>query len=473
MASETGYDDKIGFWKTIPHMLPRIQKTHALGRSVPDAFSSKIQRRLASTVPPKPMVEKIFSNAISNLEQICKNCEDALRIITFGPDNVQSLKAFLWWFSSKKPEAWTYSRACLGTPLFSCDAAGFEQLLRVDLEDLVLPASEVLDPVNWTTEVSQGSAGTINVPFEMARTINQFTELAVRMPGGYADFFRALTSNRCRVRRNLTHVANALEDLQTKETEGLDFTIHKLANDGMQYPLSTWTYLQKLRVIEWTVQLGFELDVYLPDELAGMYHYLSLLATTRHSLLELMFLAIEERHTTMSETSDSETSKIRQVKRSLSMLQYLRAEAKGTAALSSALSAIYIALSYLEGVKSSAVDAPFYQPHLNYELRMKSFLEITSPLLPSFEKWYTQLHPFGPYEHKSAFENARSTYLDGVDQYIKVAKNQFSIMKKLGAVAAGFDGLEEIWTKVRLFVSRSPHKTHANCRTLQCSFNHV
>ena len=37
------------------------------------------------------------------------------------------------------------------------------------------------------------------------------------------------------------------------------------------YPLSSWTYYQKLRQMEWIAQLGFEQDIYLPDELAGMY----------------------------------------------------------------------------------------------------------------------------------------------------------------------------------------------------------
>ena len=37
------------------------------------------------------------------------------------------------------------------------------------------------------------------------------------------------------------------------------------------YPLSSWTYYQKLRQMQWIVQLGFEQEIYLPDELAGMY----------------------------------------------------------------------------------------------------------------------------------------------------------------------------------------------------------
>ena len=38
-------------------------------------------------------------------------------------------------------------------------------------------------------------------------------------------------------------------------------------------PLTSWIYFYKLRQMEWIIQLGFELDIYLPDEIAGMYWY--------------------------------------------------------------------------------------------------------------------------------------------------------------------------------------------------------
>ena len=37
------------------------------------------------------------------------------------------------------------------------------------------------------------------------------------------------------------------------------------------FPLSSWAYYHKLRQMEWILQIGFELDVYLSDELGGMY----------------------------------------------------------------------------------------------------------------------------------------------------------------------------------------------------------
>ena len=41
--------------------------------------------------------------------------------------------------------------------------------------------------------------------------------------------------------------------------------------DIWSFPLSSWAYYHKLRQMEWTVSLGFELDIYRVDELGGMY----------------------------------------------------------------------------------------------------------------------------------------------------------------------------------------------------------
>ena len=41
--------------------------------------------------------------------------------------------------------------------------------------------------------------------------------------------------------------------------------------DVSSYPLSQWACFQKLRIMQWITQMGFELDVYQVDEMAGMY----------------------------------------------------------------------------------------------------------------------------------------------------------------------------------------------------------
>ena len=53
------------------------------------SFSIKIQRRLASTVPPRPIVNISFDEAIEQLTGLCQNGKDAYRILDYhGGDNL-------------------------------------------------------------------------------------------------------------------------------------------------------------------------------------------------------------------------------------------------------------------------------------------------------------------------------------------------------------------------------------------------
>jgi hypothetical protein len=60
------------------------------------------------------------------------------------------------------------------------------------------------------------------------------------------------------------------------------------AEEIWSFPLSSWAYYHKLRQMEWIVQLGFELDIYQVDELAGMYWYVVPVNTSRSRSTDLM-----------------------------------------------------------------------------------------------------------------------------------------------------------------------------------------
>lgn len=59
-----------GPWKEAHDMLPGIKSTHALGKPVPEACSAKLQRKLASTMPPRPIVEISFEDAFGHLTRM-------------------------------------------------------------------------------------------------------------------------------------------------------------------------------------------------------------------------------------------------------------------------------------------------------------------------------------------------------------------------------------------------------------------
>lgn len=55
---------------------------------MPDAFSLKIQRKLASTVPPRPMVTISSDDALAHLKRLCQDAIDMQQMLDYtGPSN--------------------------------------------------------------------------------------------------------------------------------------------------------------------------------------------------------------------------------------------------------------------------------------------------------------------------------------------------------------------------------------------------
>ena len=82
--------------KSLPHikaclgLIEVINKSNTLGKAVDDAFSLKIQKRLASTVPPKPMIKIKFEDAIDHLTRFCQDFIDAQTIVGYtGTHNLR------------------------------------------------------------------------------------------------------------------------------------------------------------------------------------------------------------------------------------------------------------------------------------------------------------------------------------------------------------------------------------------------
>lgn len=68
--------------------LDKVKETHSLGKPVPEAFSLKIQRKLASTVPPRPIVNISHEDALNHLKRLCKDAIDMQQLLDYrGPTN--------------------------------------------------------------------------------------------------------------------------------------------------------------------------------------------------------------------------------------------------------------------------------------------------------------------------------------------------------------------------------------------------
>lgn len=72
---------QIHSWKKCLEVLPSLLETKDLGVAVDTSFSTKIQRRLANTVPPRPIVQISFRESHQFLYQMCQNGKEIFRAI--------------------------------------------------------------------------------------------------------------------------------------------------------------------------------------------------------------------------------------------------------------------------------------------------------------------------------------------------------------------------------------------------------
>lgn len=433
-------------------MVPKIDEirdTNQLGKPVPGSFSTKIQRRLASTVPPRPIVDVDFKEALQNLKQLCVDCEEATRFKDLPTDPLE-YQSFLWTFASRQPTPLPYSRSYLANILF--DPYILNAPVSLPLEDVrsfVFHESPVLDPANWALSPPRNPLMPKSPRLQFALLIDEFVD---RVGQPYLDFWVALGQNRCRLRRMLTHVITAWNLLQ-QDAAFVDADLMtaaqqlNISNELMLNPLSTWAYAKKLWMVEKIIILGFEQDVYLPDEYPGMYHFLSAVSDKRRALLD----SCEEHGVERREQSVQFTrwADVQEIDQKMPFIGSEKQQVLGTSAFAKALSSLYIVASYLHLLPCP--NRPFSTENLRYELRMKPFLALQPPEVPPFAEFQDVLQPYGPYSKPSAafyedVKNGESKLWTDIDASLKVAKDAFAQVKKHGAVNSKAGGVEKAWS---------------------------
>jgi hypothetical protein len=439
-------------WPSILSHIPEITATHHLGKPVPDSFSTKIQRKLASTVPPRPIVDLAFSSAIEKLQQLCTDCSEATRFVSLPTDPLE-YQSFLWTFASRSPPPLCYSRAYLATILFHPDIldSGIS-LPLTDVKSLVFPASPILNPINWTLSPPRNPLLPKPPRLQLALLIDEFVDRAGQP---YLDFWVALGQNRCRLRRLLTHVIVAWDMLQIDAAlvdADLMATCQSmgLADEVLHNPLTAWVYTKKLWMMEKVILLGFEQDVYLPDEFAAMYYFLGVVAGKRRDVLQRCAEFCGLRGAQLLKARPPQVHDLQEVE---DMRPYIEAElqhASGVSELATALFAFYNTLLYLRLIPCP--HRPFSTEALRYELRMKPFLALQPIEVPPYEEFQVAVQPYGPYNSPlpalyTDVRNADSPLWTVMDTALKNAKDAFARMKKLGAAAGRAGGVEQAWAK--------------------------
>ncbi|KAK3372869.1 Mak10 subunit, NatC N-terminal acetyltransferase-domain-containing protein [Lasiosphaeria ovina] len=394
-------------WTQMKAIWEPIDKSCHLGTPVPGAFSTKIQRRLASTMPPRPIVQLSFEETSGHFRRLFTDGAEVLKVLNYSDS--QSLLNFVFAFQAQKPQPLVYIRALLQFFMFKdmviLGHLSIKHVMDNDLAIVVLPCSRLLDPANDAVEAPHDPR------FAIAHQMETFRHRAAQ---SYLDIFRALCQNRCRVRRTLCHSIQDWEMVQA-DAEEIDQLLQvqldeqpiiyqtALASAGSDpaysLPLSSWAYLYKLRLMEWIVQLGFELETYQPDELAGMYWYLSYLAKTRAQHVERIKAFTMQRMTDLRARSHpgpygSLTPAMEaEFTRSLAYLRATILDAAVTWELADGLCCLYTVLARLRLIvapgtgKHPLEERPYGSDALRYDIRMKPFAAVGLPELPAFDSF--------------------------------------------------------------------------------------
>lgn len=71
-------------WFQLQSVWEAINKTRHLGSPVPEAFSTKIQRRLASTMPPRPIVQPSPEETHAHFKKLFADGIDVLNVLRYS-----------------------------------------------------------------------------------------------------------------------------------------------------------------------------------------------------------------------------------------------------------------------------------------------------------------------------------------------------------------------------------------------------
>lgn len=154
------------------------------------------------------------------------------------------------------------------------------------------------------------------------------------------------------------------------------------------YPLSSWVYHQKLRQLRLLLQLGFELSIYSPEELPGLYWYLSHICGTHLAHLDRIRSCVEAEYHRGTGTSTGGRNRRRQAfDRTFKVLHRHSTELIAIDAFAIALNALYVLLLRYNLLPSAylASSRHFSSAKLRYELRMKPFFSVSLPDPIAFE----------------------------------------------------------------------------------------
>ncbi|GAM83681.1 hypothetical protein ANO11243_016700 [Dothideomycetidae sp. 11243] len=463
LTAETS-SGKSSLFRSIKELIPSLDTSHKLCRT-PQApvFSERVQRHLASNTPPRPIKETSWQDAHQRLLQICNDVVAAFEISKLAPGfaplallvspsnrSMSSIltwsQRFAWAFTSRKPQPLTYSRAVMQGLLFK-GASVLGQLPHADLilNDIrltVLPASDLLDQKNWSIELPSSPR------YEIARKIDDFI---VRSLDEYLHLYRMPLQNRCRIRRNFAQSIGILDSLQAmaEEYDG-DIIGYCWASQTTRepipvdedsfFPLAAWVYHHKLQIMQIVVQMGFELELYLSDELASSYALLAGFAETHLEHCATIISVLETRLSPpiFSRCKPPPAAGKREIALSISFLDVQASQSRARSTLSSALADLYSLLALL-GLLSPSRGAQNHSTQaMRHELRLKPFLPVGTPALPTHDQLAAATTSRPPHTKLADIRAA-------ADAKLRIARAELSSLRNADPDKGRFKGVEAGW----------------------------
>ncbi|KAK5172750.1 N-alpha-acetyltransferase, non-catalitic subunit [Saxophila tyrrhenica] len=423
-------------WERMVGLLGRIKTSHEIAKPLPEAFSEKVQRQLATSTPPRPMLTTSWDEAC---KKWTKMIEDVVAVNRLTDINIvqspASLQRAMWAFSYRG-EPFALPRAIIQDCLFGDQAIRGQipqyDLLLADIRDLVLAGDPIADPASFQVEV------TTDPRHICSRLMEGFMDKAIEE---YLNFYRMVCQNRCRIRRLFTQSIAILDAMEMeamkvdreliKSSPGLKLNDPKSGRAVSLSPLSSWAKFYRLRILAWTIQLGFETEIYLPYELAGMYWFLSRLSEQRNDLIQQVLLFTVGRAKRLGKDRNA----LADCLLSEQYLQSLHAMYEITRLLAEALWKLFTLLTSTGVVKKPKQD--FTTQQLLYEARMKPYLCLTNDTVPSADDFAL-----------ATTQNAslEQTCTD-IDDCIKSAKELLVKARKLTPEQAKFVGTDEEWKR--------------------------
>ncbi|KAJ9504378.1 N-alpha-acetyltransferase, non-catalitic subunit [Exophiala xenobiotica] len=374
---ESLHDECIAF-------LDRIEATTSIGRAVStEAFTLKIQRKLASSVPPRPMVAIERPKAFPFLRQLITDTITAFQLldVSFSADLLVAYQQF----TAQERQPAVYVRALLQAFLYLNNHVlgrySSRDFILQDMRILVLPTHRLLSLSGQNDEEIFTDA-----QFNVA---SQFDIFINRTAESFLNLFRTVCLNRPRVRRTMCHAAQEWDQIQA-EAEELDTLIQSAFDeqpipypdsaDGattFSYSLSSWFYHYKLIQLRTIVQMGFELSIYAPHEFRNMYWYLSFLCGTHMSHLERISYFVSSSAAASSQSDTNPESQQAAVQRTLHHLYRQFTFLKATESLAKSLHRLFVILER-HGLLVEPT-FPYSSDKMRYELRMRPFLPLAIP----------------------------------------------------------------------------------------------